>query len=118
MREAIRRPVEDGGAAAVNAHPGSDLLVLLVIALFAVSLAMLFFVAASATISAIGLAQENGRGGLALLWLLLPPAGWLYLFRHGRPARWLSRYLVIGLLCLAVAAGLMFALLPKGISLS
>ena len=102
----------------MSAHPGSDLLVLLVIALFAVSLALLFFVAASATMSAIGLAQEHDRGGFALLSLLLPPVGWVYLYRHGRPTRWLARYLIIGLLCLAVAAGLTFALLPRGISLS
>ena len=93
----------------------SGILALSFVALLAISVAVLFFVGVAATISATGLAREHGRERFALLAMIVPVIDWVYLIRHGRPARWLLRYLLIGLGCLAGAALLSYSMLQRGL---
>jgi hypothetical protein len=93
----------------------SAVMALSLVGLLAVSVAMLFFVGVSATVSAVGLAREQGRERFALLAMVVPMVGWVYLARHGRSVRWLLRYLVIGLACLAVSALLSYSMLQRGL---
>ncbi len=93
----------------------SAVMALSLVGLLAVSVAMLFFVGVSATISAVGLAREQGRERFALLSMVVPMVGWVYLIRHGRSVRWLRRYLIIGLACLAASALLSYSMLQRGL---
>lgn len=93
----------------------SAVMALSLVGLLAVSVAMLFFVGVSATVSAVGLAREQGRERFALLAMVVPMVGWVYLVRHGRSVRWLLRYLVIGLACLAASALLSYSMLQRGL---
>lgn len=93
----------------------SSVLALSFVSLLAIAITLLFFVAVAATVSATGLAREQGRERFAVLAMVVPVIGWCYLVRHGRPARWLLRYLLIGLAALAGAALLSYSMLQRGL---
>ncbi|GAA4806322.1 hypothetical protein [Lysobacter hankyongensis] len=92
----------------------SAVMALSFVTLLAIAIALLFFVAVAATVSATGLARERGRERFAVLAMVVPVIGWFYLIRHGRSTRWLLRYLLIGLGALAGAALLSYSILQRG----
>lgn len=98
----------------------SSLLVLLVIALFSVAIALLFFAYLVGAFGAVGLARERGSEVravlLAVVAFLIPVVGWVCLFAVGEPLRWARRYVWIGLASLASSAALAYFVVKPGIA--
>ena len=100
----------------------SSLLVLLVVALFSVSIALLFFAYLVGALGAVGIARERGSEPravvLAVVAFLIPVVGWVCLFAVGDALRWARRYVWIGLACLAASAALAYFIVKPGIATS